>query len=238
MIKQWLKAELHAHTVEDPVDGGRIIFHSPRQLIDAAAEQGFEILSITNHNQLLFGEELEAYARGRGILLLPGVEATVEGKHVLLYNFLDYDPTWADFETVKRHKRPNQLVVAPHPFFPMPTSLGAKLARHRHLFDAIEYHGFYTRQVNFNRAAADAAKKYGLPLVGNSDVHRLYQMGCTYTLVYAEKNAGAVIEAIRRGQVQVVTQAVSAAFVSRWFVQNFLYRSQFAFRALLSALSL
>ena len=53
-MKRWLKAELHTHTREDPIDGRRIVLHSPKELIDAAAAQGFEVLSITNHNQLLF----------------------------------------------------------------------------------------------------------------------------------------------------------------------------------------
>ena len=87
-MKSWLKTELHTHTLDDPKDGRRIVCHSAQQLIDKAEEQGFQVLSITNHNQLLFTSSLEEYARERGILLIPGVEATLEGKHVLLYNFI------------------------------------------------------------------------------------------------------------------------------------------------------
>ena len=90
-MKSWLKTELHTHTIDAPKDGKRIVLHSAEQLIDKAEEQGFQVLSITNHNQLLFTSSLEEYARERGILLIPGVEATLEGKHVLLYNFLNYD---------------------------------------------------------------------------------------------------------------------------------------------------
>ncbi|MBI4446015.1 MAG: hypothetical protein HY645_08895 [Acidobacteria bacterium] len=114
--REWLKAELHAHTLEDPIDGGRIVSHSAHQLIDEAARQGFDVLAITNHDQMLFTPELEAYAAHAGIILIPGVEATLEGKHLLLYNFQDYTPDWNSFEAVRRSKGPNQLVIAPTHF--------------------------------------------------------------------------------------------------------------------------
>ena len=233
-MKRWLKAELHTHTLEDPVDGRRIIFHSPRQLIDTAAERGFEVLSITNHNQLLFNDQLEEYARSRGILLIPGVEATLKGKHVLLYNFPDYSPMWGDFEVVKQKKGCHQLVIAPHPFFPTLTSLRRQLYRHRELFDAIEYNHFYLNWLNFNKRGEDVARDLNLPVIGNSDVHRLFQLGCTYTLIRAEKDLNSVMKAIRDGEVELVTRPVSALFVSRWFALNAASRSQFAFRSLLS----
>lgn len=232
-MKRWLKAELHTHTLEDPVDGRRIIFHSPRQLIDMAAEQGFEVLSITNHNQLLFNEKLEEYARSRGILLIPGVEATLKGKHVLLYNFLDYSPSWRDFEVVKQKKGSGQLVIAPHPFFPTFTSLRGQLYRRRELFDAIEYNHFYLHWLNFNERGKEVARELNLPVVGNSDVHRLFQLGCTYTLIRAEKDLNSVLNAIKDGEIQLVSRPVSALFVSRWFALNAASRWQFTFRSLL-----
>lgn len=76
-----LKADLHPHTRE----GEAFIAWQARDLIDRAAREGFQVLSITNHDRLTFSQELAAYARERGILLIPGVEATLEGRHVLLY---------------------------------------------------------------------------------------------------------------------------------------------------------
>lgn len=233
-MKRWLKAELHAHTVEDPLDGRRIIFHSPQDLIDAAAGQGFEVLSITNHNQMLFDSELDEYARRRGIVLIPGVEATLRRKHVLLYNFPAYHPTWRDFEVVRQNKGTAQLVVAPHPFFPIPTSLRGDFLRNLDLFDALEYNHFYLRFLNFNRKAQKMARRHRLPLLGNSDVHRLYQLGCTYTLIHAEKNVGAIVEAIKRGDVELASEPVSPFLVVGWLLGNALYRSRFALRSLFS----
>jgi predicted metal-dependent phosphoesterase TrpH len=233
-MKSWLKTELHTHTIDDPKDGKRIVVHSAHQLIDKAAEQGFQVLSITNHNQLLFTSALEQYARERGILLIPGVEATLEGKHVLLYNFLNYDGSWSSPEIASKHKGPDQLVIAPHPFFPHPTALGKRMNRWCDLFDAIEYNHFYLSWLNFNRRAQELAQQLNLPLVGNSDVHWMFQLGRTYSLVYAEHNTGSVLNAIKQGHVRLVTKPVSSFFVARWFGLNALGKSQYAMNAVLS----
>ncbi len=214
-MKTWLKAELHTHTREDPSDGKRIVLHSPQELIDAAADQGFELLSITNHNQLLFDEELRDYAHEKGILLLPGVEATLEERHTLLYNFLDYDPAWTTLSQVMAKKGPDRLVIAAHPFFPIRSALGSRVLAWRELFDAVEYNHFYTKQINFNRRAQKVARQCGLPLIGNSDVHFLGQLGRTYSLVYAEKETTSVVDAVKRGAIRIVTSPLSCSFAAR-----------------------
>ncbi len=233
-MKSWLKTELHTHTIDDPSDGKRIVVHSAHQLIDKAEEQGFQVLSITNHNQLLFTSALEEYARERGILLIPGVEATLEGKHVLLYNFLNYDSSWSSPEIASKHKGPDQLVIAPHPFFPLPTALGKRMIRWCDLFDAVEYNQFYLSWLNFNKRAQELAQQLNLPLVGNSDVHWIFQLGRTYSLVYAEQNIDSVLNAIKQGDVRLVTEPVSSFFVARWFGLNVLANSRYAMNAALS----
>jgi hypothetical protein len=50
------------------------------------------------------------------------------------------------------------------------------------------------------------AQRMGIPLVGTSDCHRLWQLGTTYTLLDAEeKTVPSVFAAIRAGRVRVVT---------------------------------
>jgi predicted metal-dependent phosphoesterase TrpH len=218
--KKWLKAELHAHTLDDPEDGRIIIRHSAFELLDRAAEQGFDVLAITNHNQQLYNEELTGYAAKRGILLIPGVEATLKGKHVLLYNFPDYDRSWNSLQMVRDRKGPGQLVIAPHPFFPSTTCLGGLCHRWTGLFDAVEYNHFYLSNLNFNRRAVDFAQQNNLPLVGNSDVHQLSQLGCTYTMIEAEKSIDSVLDAIRSGRVRLVTRPLTPYFVSSWLAGN------------------
>ena len=149
---------------------------------------------------------LAEYAGERGVVLVPGVEATIEGCHVLVYNLDVSLALLRTFADLRRYRTPEWLVVAPHPFFPASFSLGARLRRHLDLFDAIEFSHFYTRSLDFNRKAVEYARRMELPLVGTSDCHRLWQLGTTYTIVEAAaKTIPAVFAAIRAGRVRVVT---------------------------------
>jgi predicted metal-dependent phosphoesterase TrpH len=204
-----IKVELHAHTDDDPHDW---IPHSAEQLIDRAASLGYRALAITLHNRQLDLAPFEGYARDRGITLIPGVERSIGGKHVLLINFPPAAAHVRTFDQVAQLKsHTNGLVVAPHPFFPAASCLGHLLDRHAALFDAVEHNACYTRAIDFNRAAARWAARHGKPVVGNSDVHRLWQMGTSYSLVDAEPEADAICEAIRAGRVRLEARPISSA---------------------------
>src|SRR5688572_21134274 len=111
-----LKLDLHTHTADDPVDH---IPHSSRQLIDRAAELGYDGLAITLHDRRLDPAALAPYAAERGILLIPGIERTIEGRHVLLLNFSGAAEDVRSFADLARLKAKERgLVIAPHPFFP------------------------------------------------------------------------------------------------------------------------
>ena len=200
-----LKADLHLHTLERD----SFITYDARGLIDRAARSGFQVLSITNHDTHTFSVDLQSYAQQRGILLIPGVEATIEGKHVLLYN-IDVPPerlrTFAD---LRRHRRPEWLVVAPHPFHPASFSLRRRLVEEIDLFDAIEFSHFYTRRIDFNRPAVRLAKETGLPLVGTSDSHLARQFGTTYSVIEGEPTVASILKAIRKGQIRVESRPLT-----------------------------
>ena len=80
--------------------------------------------------------------------------------------------------------------------------------RHGGLFDAVEWSYFWTVGANFNSAAERWARAHAVPLVGNSDLHDLRQLGRTYSLVEADADADAICEAIRHGRVTLQTSAV------------------------------
>src|SRR5882672_234757 len=198
-----LKADFHVHTREDPHD---FIRYTAVELLEEAARQGFDILALTCHNKRIHTEELGRRAEDLGILLLPGVEAAIEGKHTLLLDMPYTRLKVRTFAHVRALKRDGGLVIAPHPFFPAPKCLNDKLRENLDLFDAIEFSHFYTRSLDFNRKAVEYARRMGIPLVGTSDCHRIWQLGTTYTLLDAdEKTIPGVFAAIRAGRVRVVT---------------------------------
>ena len=54
------------------------------------------------------------------------------------------------------------------------------------------------------------AAKFNLPIVGTSDSHLLCQLNTTYSHIYAAaKDTDAVIEAVKKGAVEVVTSPLS-----------------------------
>lgn len=202
-----LKVDLHTHTSDDPVD--RIPYTS-FQLIDRAAALGYDALAITLHERQLDVRPLASYAAERGVVLIPGIERSVEGRHVLLLNFpggTEEVETFADLRRLKRQSA--GLVVAPHPFFPSLHSLFGRLTEHADLFDAVEYNAMFTASLNFNDPAERWARRHGKPMVGNGDVHRLRQLGTTYSIVDADRNASSICEAILAGRVHFVCEPIS-----------------------------
>ncbi len=200
-----LKADFHTHTAEDP---HHQIRYTAKELISMAAEEGFDVLAITNHKCLTYNKRLAAYARERGILLIPGIEVSVRKRHVVLLN-PPSGKTFSDFPSLSAMRRQDALVIAPHPYFPNPFSLNGYLLRHLKLFDAIEYCHFYSPRINFNQMAIAVSETHGLPLVGNSDAHFFSQFGTTYSLVYAEKHPESIFKAIREKKLEVVSRPLS-----------------------------
>jgi len=205
-----LKADLHLHTSEDPKDKVR---YSARQLIDHASQMGFDVLAITNHNSYTYNDYLRDYAVSKGILLIPGIELSVQGKHIVLLNTTDNAPQKIQsLQDLRDQKNEDSLVVAPHPYFPMFQALKSKLEEYLDTFDAIEYTHFYFPRVNYNKKAERKAREFNLPLIGVSDAHLLRQIGLTYSLIDAEKTPEAVIGAIRKKRVHIVTQPMRLTF--------------------------
>jgi len=202
-----LKVELHTHTSDDPVD---YIPHTATDLIDHAAKLGYQAVAITLHERQLDVAPFRTYAAERGIVLIPGVERTIEGRHVLLLNFRRGAEDVRTFEDLaKLRSRQRGLVVAPHPYFPARSCLRADLDRHPALFDAVERNAMFTSTLDFNARAERWAARHGKPVVGNCDVHRLRQLGPTYSLVDAEPDPESICASIAAGRVSVESRPLT-----------------------------
>lgn len=200
-----LKCDLHLHTSEDP---RHQLNYSAKELIEETAKKGYQVVSITNHNTVTYDQELADFAHEKGILLIPGVEATVMGKHVLIYGVEGMDEKWDQltFFDLKRLKARGAFIVAPHPFYPNYNCLGNLLDRFSTLFDAVEYSHLYTKKLNFNLKAQDFARSKGMPLLGLSDAHSFKQLDYTYTLIDSDKDISSIFEAIREQKTTIITR--------------------------------
>ena len=211
-----LKVELHAHTADDPAD---YILHSTRALIDRAGALGYDALAITLHDRYYDPAGDHDYAAARRLVLLPGVERTLAARHVLLINFPRECETVRDFADIRalKARHPQGLVVAPHAFYPIGSALSAEVDRFADVIDALEVNSMFTSWLNFNSAAVRWARSHGKPLVGNTDLHLLSQMGTTYSLVDAAPDPDAICAAIRAGRVEVRSSALPALRAAAYF---------------------
>lgn len=215
-----LKIDLHTHTSKDPRD--RFIRHTPVDLVNRAIEQGYHALAITHHTRVFQDPDLRKYAEDNGLILIPGMEANVNGKHVLFYCDND-NPVIEEINARSREARGNlnfdqaarlkddglaRLVVAAHPYFMLPYCLGRDLAAERHLFDFVElswYHmgiefpdGFAgLNMLNRNQKAELVAKKLGLPTLTTSDTHYLGNFGRSYSIIDAEPDLESILKVLQ-----------------------------------------
>jgi len=228
--RRWLKAELHSHCSADPNDY-RFCEYTPEQLIETAAHQGYDVLAITCHNLDVWSRGLAEYAESLGITLLPGMEVTVErGRHVLVYNFRTGCENVNTLAKIRARRREDTLVVAPHPFYPSGSCLNGLLRRNLDVFDALEVSGFHTRRIDFNAAARRFAERQDLPAVGNADVHRLWQLGRTWSWIYAEPGILPVLHAVRQGHVRVHSSPITLGEAASWWA-TCLWRAVFPVHA-------
>ncbi len=215
-----MKAELHAHCSLDPADY-YVCQHTPEELISNAAKLGYEILAITCHNLDIWSEDLAAYANSLGITLIPGMEVTVERtRHTLVYNFRADAEDLDTLKKIRALSREDTLVIAPHPFFPGPTCLRRLLEKNLDLFNAIESSGFQIPGLNFNRRSESLAENANKPLVGNGDIHYLWQLGRTFTWIYSEPGVLPIVKAVKEGLVRVRKSQLTWVEAAEWWTTS------------------
>lgn len=214
-----LKADLHIHTKEDPCDK---VAYTAKEMIKYKSKLGFKVLAITNHNSIYFNKELEDYAKSLGVILLPGMEALIGGKEVLILNADKnklnywqpnqgfqrvYKSLYPSLEILSKVKDEGMVIGAPHPFFPHSNCLSDSLISNINNFDFIEHSHFYVNFLNKNKRAIDVAKQFNKPLLASTDSHQWFQLGLNnYSCLDSEFNKEDILEAIRKGNLEIVTE--------------------------------
>lgn len=204
----WIKVDLHIHTLDDPKDA---IDYSARELLERACVLGFRVLAITLHDTVFDRVEVFADAASAGILLIPAVEVRLEGADVILLNVHSSEVeslrNLDDLQALRERRGPSLFTIAPHPFYVLGGSMGAKLVRRIDCFDAIELCHFWSRFFNPNRRAIEVAERYEKPLIATSDAHRLHAFGSHYTSIPrpAELTIENVLTALRSGPLRLTS---------------------------------
>jgi hypothetical protein len=213
MVEQeWIKVDLHIHTLDDPKDA---LDYSAHELLKRAAALGFRVLAITLHDAVFDRAEVFADAARMGILLIPAAEMRLEGADVILLNVtadeVETLRTLDDLAALRAKRGPSLFTIAPHPFYVLGGSIGEKLIEKIHCFDAIELCHFWSRLFNPNRRAVEVAERFGKPLIATSDAHQLHAFGANYTSIPrpAELTVENVIDALRNGPLRTANPPCS-----------------------------
>jgi predicted metal-dependent phosphoesterase TrpH len=178
----WIKIDLHIHTVDDPKDA---LDFSAHQLLERARACGFRVLAITLHDTVFYREEAFAHAAKLGVLLIPASEVRLEGADVIVLNVTGEEVSqlrsFDDLRRLRMRRGNSIFTIAPHPFYVFGSSIGSRIVTEIDCFDAIEYCHFHIGLFNPNRRAVRVSARFGKPLIATSDAHQLHAFGCHYT---------------------------------------------------------
>lgn len=203
-----VKADFHAHTNSDPIDD---LEYSPYEYIDAAVKKGFKVIAITHHHNQNFDKKWQLYGEKKGILVIRGMEATIEGQDVVILNpTRDNITTWKELE--KEKKKGKCFTILAHPFwYPRNLLFPRRLDKYAHLFDAVEISWLQTSVIRLpNYLAKKYAKKHNKPLIGTGDIHKLEWIGNTYSELTVDKlTEEEIFHAIRNNRIKVVQNKIS-----------------------------
>jgi predicted metal-dependent phosphoesterase TrpH len=204
----WAKIDLHIHTLDDPKDA---VDFSAHQLLERARSLGFRVLAITLHDAVFDRKEVYTDAAAMGILLIPAAEMRLQGADVIVLNVTSEEAAQLkDFDDLRRlrAKRGSSIfTIAPHPFYVLGGSIGARLFSEIDCFDAIEICHFHIGLFNPNRRAKRVASRFGKPLIATSDAHRLHAFGRHYTSIPASAalSVESVFAALRNAPLRLTS---------------------------------
>src|SRR6478609_70218 len=142
--EEWIKIDLHIHTLDDPKDA---VDFSAHQLLERARSLGFRVLAITLHDAVFDRKEVFADAAAMGILLIPAAEVRLQGADVILLNVTASEVAglrnFEDLRQLRTRRGPSIFTIAPHPFYVLGGSIGRRLFDELDCFDAIEVCHFH-----------------------------------------------------------------------------------------------
>jgi len=209
----WLKGNFHIHTTRS--DG---VF-SPQDVIKKYAELGHDFLSFSDHDRLMTEKEYEKLD-SNGIVLIPGVEISANGPHML----------YIDSEKEIPPEQPRQKILNEIEKIFAQTGRGFAVINHpdwqnefnhcsiEQMNEWTDYLGIeiYNGVIGRLDGSPYATNKWDILLsqgktvwgFANDDSHRDGDHGLGWNVVFAEKTRKSIIDAIRQGNFYCSTGVV------------------------------
>ena len=160
-----MKCDLHVHTSYS-YDS----WIPPKEMVEAALKKGINCLAITDHNEIRGALEAIEYAKGKPILIIPGIEVKSKEGDILALNVKEKIPNKLSAkETIKKIREMGGLAIIPHPFGWL-CSFKGDIEEIAEEIDGIEVFNASIFGLG-NKKALDFAQKFNLPFTAGSDAH-------------------------------------------------------------------
>jgi hypothetical protein len=176
---------------------------TPKELVDQLHAHPFiKGVATTDHDTIRGYHEVSKLAKAyEDILIIPGIEVSVENGHMIILG-IEECPTYpASIESVVDFaKEKDGIIVIPHPYRNFGIGNRAEDIR----ADAIEVLNPQATQEE-NRKAENLARRINLPCVAGSDAHSLQELWRAYTKIDAKQEIEDILKAIKNGRVKVAT---------------------------------
>jgi len=188
-----LKIDLHVHT-NHSYDS--VI--KPEEVVFYAKKRGLDGIAITDHDKIECALKM---TKKTDFLIIPGIEVSSLGGHVLALNIQELIPKGLSVdETVDRIHSLGGIAVACHPTSFFKGSLGEHISSK---FDAVEVINASAFPFNYSvKHSQKIASSLKIAQVAGSDAHYGPEIGYAYTLVNAESKVEEIVKSISRGLCQ------------------------------------
>lgn len=169
-----MRIDLHTHSSVS-ADG----WLSPTDLVEAAVASGLDKVAITDHREI--DGALEAFDRYPDHVIVGEEIHCKGGTHIIGLFINELVPSALSVEeTVGRIRNQGGIIYAPHPF-----AYAWGVARHAEEAlanaDVVEVFNSRAFLPHWNRRAAEAARKRGIPGASSTDAHFPWEFGRAYT---------------------------------------------------------
>ncbi|MGB9778801.1 MAG: PHP-associated domain-containing protein [Candidatus Bathyarchaeia archaeon] len=194
-----LKIDLHVHTsysYDSVIKPEEVVFYAKKRRLDGVA--------ITDHDKTECALKM---AKETNFLIIPGIEISSLGGHVLALNIQELIPKGLSVdETVDRIHSLGGIAVACHPTSFFKGSLGERISSK---FDAVEVINASAFPFQYSvKHSQKIASRLGIARVAGSDAHYGPEIGCAYTIVNAESEVEEIVKSIINGLCQPFGKAI------------------------------